>query len=263
MQLSDMLWIIIIVQVMLVGLILFLGIKLRSRFQHQDKQFYVVVDNVRRIIKDYLGKKLENTSLEIQNAIYLNQLGLTFPTFLGDASIDTFHGKILIQQIMERRPGRILELGSGSSTVIISKCMQLMGVQDYEHLAVDHEKKYLDLTKQYARLNNVEDRVIFLECPLGDLDNVDKPWYTGLIEKLNGKKIDFVVVDGPPAITEEQSRYPALPLLYPYLSKKSIIILDDANRDHEQSIVNRWLKEYPEFKLNHEYRGKGIAVLTR
>jgi len=76
-------------------------------------------------------------------------------------------------------------------------------------------------------------------------------------------KIDLLVIDGPPGQIQDISRYPALPLLHEYFSDDIVILLDDAGRTDEKTIVEMWTREFPEFE--HEYipAEKGAAVLRR
>lgn len=210
-----------------------------------------------------LSREIRESATETQNAVYLGGLGLRFPVFPGGWAIDTFHGKFLVQTLIEQKPKTIVELGSGTSTVLIARTLQLMGIDDASHIAVDHETKYLGLSKEYARLNGIENRVAWLECPLRRYENLDKLWYGGLVEQLGGKKIDLLIIDGPPGPIQKHSRYPALPLLMPFLNEHCIVVLDDASRDEEQEIARMWVEEYPDFALSFNLEGHGMAVLTR
>lgn len=210
-----------------------------------------------------ISTAVDVTARETQNAVFLTQIGLRFPVFFGGWSVDTFLGKFLVQHLVEFRPTTILELGSGSSTTLIARTLQAMGINDSTHIAVDHESKYLGISKDYARLNGVEERVIWLDCPLQHFQEFDKLWYGGLTEKLAGRKIDLLIIDGPPAPLQPMSRYPALPLLLPFMSEHCTIVLDDAIRDEEQEIARRWVAENPMFSIELLLDGHGMAVLSR
>lgn len=210
-----------------------------------------------------LAVAISDAGLESVNATCLAPLGLKFPVFLGGWSVDSFLGRWLVQHLLERRPKCIVELGSGSSTSLIARTMELLGENKVTHIAVDHEEKYLGLTRDVATLNGVSDRVEFLHCPLVRYESLDKLWYGGLAEKLTDRKIDLLIIDGPPASLQPMSRYPALPLLLPYMSEHCTVILDDANRDEEQEIARRWAQENPEFNLSLIREGHGLAILTR
>ena len=53
-------------------------------------------------------------------------------------------------------------------------------------------------------------------------------------------KIDMLIVDGPPRITQELARYPAIPILHEYFSDRFTILLDDSKRDDEAIIIQKW-----------------------
>lgn len=210
-----------------------------------------------------LSKKIADSTLESVNATCLAPLGLKFPVFLGGWSIDTFFGRWLIQHLLEKRPKCIVELGSGSSTILIARTLSLLGVNDVIHIAVDHEEKYLGLTREIAALNGVADRVHFLHCPLERNELLDKQWYAGLTEKLNDLKIDLLIIDGPPGWLQPMSRLPAMSVLMPLMNQSCTIVLDDANRPDEQTIAKQWNTSHPEFSLQFQTEGHGIAVLSR
>ena len=208
-------------------------------------------------------ESINRATQETVNAVCISSLGFQFPVFMGGWSIDAFLGKFLVQHLMEHRPKCIVELGSGSSTTLIARTLQLMGINNCDHVAVDHEAKYLALSRDYARLNGLEDRVTWLDCPLQHYQELDKLWYGEAVEKLAGKKIDLLIIDGPPGPLQPMSRYPALPLLLPFMSENCTIVLDDAIRDEEQAIAKRWVEEYPGFTLSFNLEGHGMAVLSR
>jgi hypothetical protein len=103
---------------------------------------------------------------QVQNAVGLAQLGLhSLPVFLGGWSIDAFLAKRLVELLAQDEPQTIVELGSGTSTILIAQCMKLLGVRDHVHIAIDHDGRYLKLTRKLACLNGLEDSIMFCECP--------------------------------------------------------------------------------------------------
>ena len=210
--------------------------------------------------KDSISRATE----ESVNATCLSSLGFQFPVFLGGPSIDAWHARSLLFILQEYKPRTILELGSGSSTIIIARTLQIMGISPELHISVDHESRFLSNTQELARNNRVDQLVNFEHCPLQPLADFDLPWYSRIPELVGHTKLDLVVIDGPPAYAENMgnAREPALTVLRPYLNDNAVIILDDANRVGEQDVVAAWLKQYPEFHLLHMPEGKGIAVLT-
>lgn len=72
-----------------------------------------------------------------------------------------------------------------------------------------------------------------------------------------------MLVDGPPGQIQKHSRYPAIPLLKSYFSKKITIVLDDSTRQDEVEIVDRWISENPEFLLTKISTQKGMSVIKQ
>jgi predicted O-methyltransferase YrrM len=236
----------------LLGALAFIALKLRARFRRLDEQFATVVST------------LEEKSLEIQNAGAIAQLQFRFPVFLGGASIDAHHARQLLFVLQELKPRVILELGSGSSTVIVARALQSLGCPPDLHIAVDHDARYLRNTIQLARVNSVEQFVRFQHCPLAPVSGYALPWYSNVPQIVGRAQVDLVIVDGPPAYEpgKEKSRAPTLPVIRSVLSERAVVILDDANRKAESEILDRWLQDYPEFSLTRLREGKGVAVLT-
>ena len=63
-----------------------------------------------------------------------------------------------------------------------------------------------------------------------------------------------------------QTRFLALPILFDRLSKKSTIVLDDANRENEKQVVKGWVdflktKKVEYSILTFEYFDKGLVVI--
>jgi hypothetical protein len=73
----------------------------------------------------------------------------------------------------------------------------------------------------------------------------------------------MLIIDGPPGLTQELARYPALPILLRMLSDDAVILLDDASRTDEAKIVKLWQKEFTDFIIEEIEAEKGAVVLHR
>lgn len=249
-----------------VGLLIIIALKLRSTVWsiHSDMAgLHRDLHRDRNVFKQEVDTRISAATLEIVNAVSLSQLGQKFPFFFGGWSIDTFLARYLVQHLLEHRPKCIVELGSGSSTILIARILQILGEKETAHIAVDHESKYLGLTRDIAVLNDVASGIEFHHCPLIRYESLNKLWYGGLAENLAGRKIDLLIIDGPPGPLQPMSRYPALPLLIEHLAEHCTIVLDDAIRDEEQEIARRWINENPGFELTISLDGHGLAILKR
>ncbi|QPK65309.1 class I SAM-dependent methyltransferase [Methylomonas sp. LL1] len=239
---------------------IFIGLKLRARFQDTDRRFEKIDFSFLKNSTEI--KKLKETSSEIQNTLCLSPINFEYPVFFGGWSIDSYLGKFLTQHLLEQRPQVIVELGSGSSSLLIAKCTQKLGYTP-EHIVIDHEKRYLELTRLLAKQNGVDSGIEFNECPLGKIDHHDGPWYQGVQNVVGDRKIDLLIIDGPPESTHQLARYPALPVLHEHLSQNCVVILDDANRNDEKAIIKKWMEQFREFELTLIPEGHGLAILNR
>ncbi len=72
----------------------------------------------------------------------------------------------------------------------------------------------------------------------------------------------MLVIDGPPEAVGPLARYPAGPSLFPSLSVGATVFLDDAARDDEKRIIERWQREFPDLeRQDHDCeKGRRTAV---
>ncbi|MGD9602558.1 MAG: hypothetical protein AB7O21_13320 [Gammaproteobacteria bacterium] len=210
-----------------------------------------------------LKQTLGRSTSEIVNTVCLSDLGFRYPVFLADWSIDAFLARYVVQFILENRPNVIVELGSGSSTLLIARCVSAIESYEPRHIVIDHELKYLDLTRQLAALNGFHAGIEYHHCSLGLDALTGLQWYGGVREKLAGVRAELILVDGPTGVLQPLSRYPALPNLVNHMANRCALVLDDAARPDEREIARKWTAEFPGFELEMNPAGHGYAVLTR
>src|SRR5687768_2537817 len=84
------------------------------------------------------------------------------------------------------------------------------------------------------------------DAPLRELTTNGKTYQWYDVDKLADLTgIDLLLVDGPPAATGPDARYPALSVLAERLAGTATVVLDDANREDERDAVRRWTEEVP------------------
>lgn len=171
-------------------------------------------------------------------------------------------GVLLLSEILKKKPRRVLELGSGVSTLLIAYGLEKTG--HGKVVSFDHDLNYCEKSRDRVTEHQLGNIAEVVHAPLREvrLNQGDWDWYdTARIDP--DFKIDLLVIDGPPGKIQDISRYPALPLLHEYFSDDITILLDDAGRTDEQTIVSMWVREFPEFA--HEYLSaeKGAAVMRR
>jgi len=171
-------------------------------------------------------------------------------------------GVLLIAEILKKKPRRVLELGSGVSTLLIAYCLEKTG--HGKVVSFDHDLNYCEKSRDRVREHQLGNIAEVVHAPLKavQLSQGNWDWYDTTHTDPDFK-IDLLVIDGPPGQIQDISRYPALPLLHEYFSDDIVILLDDAGRADEQTIIDMWTREFPEF--GHEYipAEKGAAVLRR
>lgn len=166
------------------------------------------------------------------------------PLDFGGFAIDPHLGKVLAQIIYRHNPDYVVECGSGTSTVFVAKLLKNLGPQGYI-TALEHLEAYAGETEQliqdHSCTSQAEVRIAPLtECKPGEKDQV---WYDVSPNDFQDRKIDLLLVDGPPSTVCPVARYPAVPRLRSQLSDDCIIVMDDGDRPDDERTARRWAKE--------------------
>jgi predicted O-methyltransferase YrrM len=182
---------------------------------------------------------------------------LPLPPFRGWAISPDFAG-LLATHILVERPDCVVELGSGVSTLVFGYALERTGGQ---LVSVEHDLTYAKRSQAAVLQHGLADRVRVIHAPLVPWSGAGR-WYEQ--EFLKGlPPIDLLVVDGPPAATGPQARYPALPILASALAPDAVIMADDTFRADERAMVDRWLHEYPGLTATPLIAEKGAVQLRR
>jgi len=211
-----------------------------------------------------LGKGLGNAVKQIEAFVSIQNYLTT------GESISGFHGwpispdigLFLIEKIRERQYDLIIEFGSGTSTILISKAFNkekkssnFKETDDLKKLVspiltFEHSAKYLKETKIALAANRNPSNVALIHAPLIDWNDGDinflfydcESHIKDLAAEIKEtKKRILIFIDGPPGGTCPNARYPAIPIIFKHLGMHAIdIVLDDANRPEEKSIISSW-----------------------
>ncbi len=151
--------------------------------------------------------------------------------------------------------GPILECGSGLTTMLLGLLAGRRGIETWslEHIPQWHAR--VTATLERYRIPKV--RVCL--APLRDYEGFS--WYDPPLAEMPG---DFrlVVCDGPPGATLG-GRYGLLPVMGERLNAGSLVMLDDANREGETEVLNRWSSETPMSVAMRETSTGAFALVTR
>ncbi len=162
----------------------------------------------------------------------------------------------------------VVECGSGISTLYVASLLKQQKSDTVFH-SIDHDENWINILKSQLEEYDLMDYVRFIHAPLSHCKhslNEHCLWYdTDKIEsEMDGKTIDLLFIDGPPANQKnrELSRYPAIPVLKPYLAENYTVILDDASRKSERTIAGMWNRESG-FNFKEEILNGDISIATR
>jgi predicted O-methyltransferase YrrM len=186
---------------------------------------------------------------------------LPFPDMRGYAASPDLLKKI-IEIILTKKPSLVIEASSGISTLVIACCLKRLGKGKV--VSLEHDAKYAAISKNFISFHNLEEIATIVYAPLKafEINSQKWLWYNIDCFKID-QPIDILVVDGPPGNIQKLSRYPALPLLYGRLNRKSIIILDDGHREDEKKIVTLWEKEFSHISSEFLNLEKGAYVIYK
>ncbi len=160
---------------------------------------------------------------------------------LGDAELE-----LVLEQIDGGRT-RVIECGSGWSTIAIARLLRRLGAGSVHSL--EHDPEWAALGRERLAEEELRAFATIIDAPLADHPLVAPGcgWYErAALAGLPGQ-VDLLLVDGPPASADgpaERSRYPALPLLSDRLASGAAVILDDAGREGERWVLERWERDH-------------------
>lgn len=197
---------------------------------------------------------------EALQGLYID-LGLTksLPSTRGWAASPDFLAE-LVQYTLAEKPKTVVECSSGTSTLVLARCMQLNG--GGKVFSLEHDPGFAQQTRNHLARHGLSDFATVIDAPLKKVDVGASSWSWYSHELLpDDMEIDLLAIDGPPLATGSLARYPAGPVLFPRLSKQGAVFIDDANRDDEKAILSRWKNEFPWLLQTMRYCEKGCAVL--
>jgi hypothetical protein len=152
----------------------------------------------------------------------------------------------LVDRLEAAPPDRMLELGSGNSTIILGDYAARTGRL---LVSLEHDAScYMDTTR-LLRSFGLQGHVDLRLAPLKQTTCADGGTYPCYDTQLDGT-FDFVLVDGPPAL--KFGRQATFFWVYEHLSPGWELWLDDGYREHERQCVQLWQSH---FALETDLRG--------
>jgi hypothetical protein len=177
----------------------------------------------------------------------------------------------------------IIEMGSGTSTVIIASVLANLKRsnrfnREVQQIAIEHSENYLEKTRALLSEYNLEQSVKLIYAPLApytDKYGDNYQYYscgaalTRLRQEAELKPTRvLLIVDGPPGATCKNARYPAYSVVMEAIRPEGIdILLDDYYRPDERETILKWLADidlsgatYSSEELEFEKGGYFISV---
>lgn len=165
----------------------------------------------------------------------------------GGWSIHADAARALARVFEAVQPRRVLEFGSGSSTVLLAAlCAQAGGGRRV--VSLDEKPAYAARTRQLLGGFGLAELATTLVAPVGDssmgsgVGQTYQPDFDTLRLALAGQPIDFIFVDGPASWLgmRRDCRFGTLPLARFFAAEETVFVADDALRRRDLSIVLRW-----------------------
>ena len=204
---------------------------------------------------------------DMEQILHLIDLHYPLPRLGGWAASADFI-KILYQEILallrRKKAPVILEMGSGVSTILIAYLLKKYAPEAL-FISLDHDIEYMQKSRYALELHDLHSSVHLLYAPLQKYLLGEEVWLwyktAQLFELLGQNRIDLLSVDGPPMNTQSLARYPVLPIMRERLSNDWVLVLDDAAREEEQAIVQRWKQEFRPLCEDFVQTQKGTAIV--
>jgi predicted O-methyltransferase YrrM len=213
-----------------------------------------------------LGDRLATLEIqlrEVQAAASFSAMDSPYPLPLGGWALDHEAAAVLAREVATGRPDTVVELGSGASTLVIG--LQLRRTGRGHLYSLEHDPEYAERTRRHVQALDLGAFVSVLDAPLVPyaLGSHTYSWYEVPAAVAALDRVDLLLVDGPPQATDRDGtpRYPALPVLGAKLGPGSVAIVDDAGRDPEQRMLERWRSERPDLSQEVIPTRHGLAVL--
>lgn len=138
---------------------------------------------------------------------------------------------LLASLIRETRPKRILELGCGQSTILISRLCHKLEIETFVSLDADPEWT--------SRIAKLAPNAKICPLPLAQRRFLGRTFMGFDPSSLKGSKFDFMLVDGPVG-QRVLSRFTAVEMAAAHLDEEFIVVFDDAERFGERRTIRKF-----------------------
>ena len=206
--------------------------------------------------------RAEAQTTHLRSAISIAATAGDIPTYWTEHSITPETLTLIQQLIASLGARRVLELGSGLSTLLIANAFRRAGAGRV--LSFDDDERWATQTSDTLTREGLGAFAEVRVAPLVEVTAGGRraPWYD-LAGLGTDERFDLVVVDGPPAWKGDRlARLPALYELRRRLSDNGVLVLDDAARGGEAEIGRQWQRDFPDLHFRMVAIGRGLFVVS-
>lgn len=180
------------------------------------------------------------------------------PGFVTNYSMHVESAAWIFRYVLDNKPGAILELGCGISTVIIGLALKRVPAPAVL-LSLESEEEWLLRTQEALHSLKLAAGVDLRHTPLKSYTSAGRSFKIHDFSEMKGRRPDLFLVDAPPG---ELGRGGALPYFYDNLADGARVILDDAERPNELAAVQFWTETGMARLEEFMPIGRGFAALT-
>lgn len=208
----------------------------------------------------WLLRSLSGGKLKDKLAL-LDRLGLPHDALphLGSWKADTALLKLIADVIEELKPGHVVELGSGASSLVAARSLRLWG-SGVLH-SYDQHDDFVKATGEWLAEHGLDAHARMHHAPLVAAPGT----WPGYWYKLSAvpDSIGLLIIDGPPWSVHPYVRG-AAEILFNRIERGGMVLLDDAARPGERVVARRWRRNWPNFHFELVRNGtKGTLVGRR
>jgi predicted O-methyltransferase YrrM len=187
----------------------------------------------------WLLRSLHGGRLEDKQAL-LDRLELPHDAlpYLGSWKADMGLLKLVTDHIFEHRPRLVVEFGTGASTLVLARALQLAG--GGRLISFDQHQEFVDATREW--LADYGLKADLRAVPLRPSRDWPGLWYDHGPLPLG---IDLMLIDGPPWTIHPLTRGGAAHL-FDHVSPGGTVMLDDGARPGERFVARRWRRLRPD-----------------
>lgn len=162
----------------------------------------------------------------------------------------------IVRAIEAIRPEHVVELGSGASSLVIARALQMNG--GGRLTSFDQHVEFVEEMPRWLARHGLS--ADFVHAPLtSNCEGRPGPWYdlTNIPEA-----IGLLVIDGPPWAVHPLIRGRA-EALFDRIEPGGIMLMDDANRPGERIVARQWRRARPDFVFARDPKGTKGTLLGR